>query len=30
VRQSLGAAGFAVERITGFGRKRHMSRGVLV
>ena len=30
VRRSLGAAGFAVERITGFGRKRHMSRGVLV
>ena len=30
VRQSLGAAGFAVERTTGFGRKRHMSRGVLV
>ena len=30
VRQSLGSAGFAVERITGFGRKRHMSRGVLV
>ena len=29
VRQSLGAAGFVVERVTGFGRKRHMSRGVL-
>lgn len=28
VRKSLGAAGFDVERVTGFGRKRHMSRGV--
>lgn len=28
VRQSLTAAGFAVERIKGFGRKRHMTRGV--
>lgn len=27
VRQSLAAAGFAVERIKGFGRKRHMTRG---
>ncbi|MEJ6707581.1 MAG: tRNA (5-methylaminomethyl-2-thiouridine)(34)-methyltransferase MnmD [Amylibacter sp.] len=29
VRQSLAAAGFTVERIKGFGRKRHMTRGVL-
>ena len=29
VRQALGAAGFAVERVPGFGRKRHMTRGVL-
>lgn len=29
VRRSLGAAGFAVERVAGFGRKRHMSRGTL-
>ncbi len=29
VRQSLAAAGFDVERIKGFGRKRHMTRGVL-
>ncbi|AJE45290.1 tRNA (5-methylaminomethyl-2-thiouridine)(34)-methyltransferase MnmD [Celeribacter indicus] len=28
VRQKLTAAGFAVERAPGFGRKRHMSRGV--
>lgn len=28
VRRSLGEAGFTVERISGFGRKRHMSRGV--
>nr|WP_321506990.1 tRNA (5-methylaminomethyl-2-thiouridine)(34)-methyltransferase MnmD [uncultured Celeribacter sp.] len=27
VRQKLTEAGFAVERIPGFGRKRHMSRG---
>ena len=30
VRRSLEAAGFAVERIDGFGRKRHMTRGVLL
>ncbi len=30
VRQSLSDAGFLVERIKGFGRKRHMTRGVLV
>jgi tRNA U34 5-methylaminomethyl-2-thiouridine-forming methyltransferase MnmC len=29
VRRSLAAAGFAVERVQGFGRKRHMTRGVL-
>ncbi|MDB4558635.1 tRNA (5-methylaminomethyl-2-thiouridine)(34)-methyltransferase MnmD [Amylibacter sp.] len=29
VRQSMAAAGFTVERIKGFGRKRHMTRGVL-
>lgn len=29
VRRGLDAAGFAVERTSGFGRKRHMSRGVL-
>ena len=29
VRRSLSDAGFAVERRTGFGRKRHMSVGVL-
>ena len=29
VRQSLSAAGFSVERIKGFGRKRHMTRGVM-
>ena len=29
VRRGLDAAGFAVERATGFGRKRHMSRGTL-
>ncbi|PTQ74816.1 tRNA (5-methylaminomethyl-2-thiouridine)(34)-methyltransferase MnmD [Celeribacter persicus] len=28
VRQKLTEAGFAVERTPGFGRKRHMSRGV--
>lgn len=28
VRRALTAAGFAVERQPGFGRKRHMSRGV--
>lgn len=27
VRRSLSAAGFDVERVTGFGNKRHMSRG---
>ena len=30
VRKSLAAAGFAVERVTGFGRKRHMSRGTKI
>lgn len=30
VRKSLAEAGFAVERVTGFGRKRHMSRGTFV
>lgn len=30
VRRSLADAGFAVERRAGFGRKRHMSAGVLV
>jgi tRNA U34 5-methylaminomethyl-2-thiouridine-forming methyltransferase MnmC len=29
VRRALQAAGFAVERCPGFGRKRHMSRGTL-
>ena len=29
VRRALEAAGFEVERAPGFGRKRHMSRGVL-
>lgn len=29
VRCALEAAGFAVERVPGFGRKRHMTRGVL-
>lgn len=29
VRRSLSGAGFEVDRIPGFGRKRHMSRGVL-
>ena len=29
VRRALADAGFAVERVPGFGRKRHMSRGVL-
>ena len=29
VRRALGAAGFAVERVPGHGRKRHMSRGRL-
>jgi len=28
VRQNLTAAGFSVERIPGFGRKRHMTRAV--
>lgn len=28
VRRALSAAGFAVERRPGFGRKRHMSRGI--
>ena len=28
VRRALTRAGFAVERRPGFGRKRHMSRGV--
>lgn len=28
VRRALSGAGFAVERTPGFGRKRHMSRGV--
>ncbi len=30
VRRALQAAGFAVERCPGFGRKRHMSAGVLL
>ncbi len=30
VRRALAAAGFRVARVAGFGRKRHMSRGVLV
>ncbi len=29
VRRSLQAAGFVVERVPGFGRKRHMTRGYL-
>lgn len=29
VRRALAQGGFAVERVPGFGRKRHMSRGVL-
>ncbi len=29
VRRGLEAAGFEVERVPGFGRKRHMTRGVL-
>ena len=29
VRRALDAAGFSVERVPGFGRKRHMSRGRL-
>lgn len=29
VRRALSAAGFAVERVAGYGRKRHMSHGVL-
>ena len=29
VRRGLEAAGFTVERTTGFGRKRHMTRGTL-
>ena len=29
VRRALAAAGFAVERVPGHGRKRHMTRGVL-
>lgn len=29
VRDALSAAGFAVERRPGFGRKRHMSRGIM-
>jgi tRNA U34 5-methylaminomethyl-2-thiouridine-forming methyltransferase MnmC len=29
VRRALAAAGFEVERLPGFGRKRHMTRGVL-
>ena len=29
VRRALAEAGFAVDRVPGFGRKRHMSRGVL-
>lgn len=29
VRRSLQAAGFAVSRLPGFGRKRHMSAGIL-
>ena len=30
VRRALQAAGFAVSRLPGFGRKRHMSAGILV
>jgi tRNA U34 5-methylaminomethyl-2-thiouridine-forming methyltransferase MnmC len=29
VRQSLASAGFTVTRVTGFGRKRHMTTGIL-
>lgn len=29
VRRALDAAGFDVERVPGYGRKRHMSRGIL-
>lgn len=29
VRRALDAAGFAVERVPGYGTKRHMTRGVL-
>lgn len=29
VRRALDAAGFAVERVAGYGRKRHMTRGAL-
>jgi len=29
VRRALAQAGFAVERVPGYGRKRHMTRGVL-
>ena len=29
VRRALDAAGFDVERVSGYGRKRHMSRGTL-
>ncbi len=29
VRQSLASAGFTVTRVTGFGRKRHMTIGIL-
>ncbi|SMR83374.1 tRNA U34 5-methylaminomethyl-2-thiouridine-forming methyltransferase MnmC [Aliiroseovarius halocynthiae] len=29
VRRALDAAGFDVERVAGYGRKRHMSRGIL-
>jgi tRNA U34 5-methylaminomethyl-2-thiouridine-forming methyltransferase MnmC len=29
VRRALEAAGFAVARVPGFGRKRHMTRGIL-
>ena len=29
VRRGLDAAGFEIERVPGFGRKRHMTRGIL-
>ena len=29
VRRGLQAAGFQVERVAGYGHKRHMSRGIL-
>ncbi|MGB3556425.1 MAG: tRNA (5-methylaminomethyl-2-thiouridine)(34)-methyltransferase MnmD, partial [Jannaschia sp.] len=29
VRRALASAGFAVERVQGYGRKRHMTRGVM-